>query len=67
MYDYSRPRNVLAVWQVQNAGHGDKNAVAKEEVDIYILYIILYTIYREMREGEVGGGGAKQASCNVEF
>ena len=44
MYDYSRPRNVLAVWQVQNAGHGDKNAVAKEEVDIYIIYYIIYYI-----------------------
>ena len=41
MHDYSRPRNVLAVQQVQNTGgRGDENAVAKEEVKI--LYTVLY-------------------------
>ena len=44
MHDYSRPRNVLAVQQVQNTGgRGDENPVAKEEVNM--LYTILcYTI-----------------------
>ena len=55
MYDYnSRPLNVLAVRQVQIAGRGEKNAVAKEEVKD-VIYYILYYIERGAN-GRWGGG-----------
>ena len=63
MHDYSRPRNVLAVQQVQIAGRGDKNAVAKEEVKDVIYYIIYYI--ERGANGRWGGGETVVLQCRV--